>query len=140
VRLLGRELARAFDAAGQSDSAVALHEAFIGTPYYKRLVETGPLALALADERLGEVYEARGDAARAAAHDQRFIALWANADPALQPRVAQARVRLVALGAHEGTRRMPRPSCIARGLLVWSLDAVRLLRVSPRLEAVIAHE
>jgi len=40
--------------------------------------------------------------ARAAAHDQRFIALWANADPDLQPRVAQVRQRLSALGAHEG--------------------------------------
>lgn len=41
---------------------------------------------------------------RAAAHDQRFIALWANADPALQPRVAQARQRLAALGVREGKR------------------------------------
>jgi len=96
------ELARAFDAAGQADSAIAQYEAFIATPYYNRLVETDPLALALAHERLGELYEARGDVARAAAHDQRFIALWANADPDLQPRVAQARERLSALGAHEG--------------------------------------
>jgi len=96
------ELARAFDAAGQSDSAIAQYEAFIATPYYNRLVETDPLALALAHERLGELYEARGDVARAAAHDQRFIALWANADPDLQPRVAQVRQRLSALGAHEG--------------------------------------
>jgi tetratricopeptide (TPR) repeat protein len=96
------ELARAFDAAGQSDSAIAQYEAFIATPYYNRLLETDPLALALAPERLGELYEARGDVARAAAHDQRFIALWANADPDLQPRVAQARQRLSALGAHEG--------------------------------------
>jgi len=96
------ELARAFDAAGQPDSAIAQYETFIATPYYNRLVETDPLALALAHERLGELYEARGDVARAAAHDQRFIALWANADPDLRPRVAQARERLTALGAHEG--------------------------------------
>ncbi|HEX6814615.1 MAG TPA: protein kinase family protein [Gemmatimonadaceae bacterium] len=98
------ELARAFDAAGQADSAIAQYETFIATPYYNRLVEVDPLALALAHERLGELYEARGDAARAAARDQRFIALWANADADLQPRVAQARQRLAALGAHEGSQ------------------------------------
>src|SRR6185312_10714082 len=46
------ELARAFDAAGRSDSAIAQYETFIATPYYNRLVETDPLALALARQRL----------------------------------------------------------------------------------------
>lgn len=72
------------------------------SPYFDRLVETDPLALALAHERSGELDEARGDAGRAAARDQRFIALWANADRALQPRVARARERLAGLGVHEG--------------------------------------
>ena len=96
------ELARAFDAAGQADSAIAQYERFIATPYYNRLVEIDPLGLALAHERLGELYEARGETARAVAHDQRLIALWTNADTDLQPRVANARQRLAGLGAHEG--------------------------------------
>jgi hypothetical protein len=48
-------------------------------------------------ERLAELYEARGDAARAAPHYARFIAMWKDADPGLQPRVAQARRRLAQL-------------------------------------------
>jgi len=79
-------LARAFDAAGgQADSAITQYELFLATPYYNRLLETDPLGLALAHERLGELYEARGDAD-------------------LEPRVAQARQRLARLGVHEGKR------------------------------------
>jgi hypothetical protein len=96
------ELARAFDAAGQADSAIAAYEQFIATPYYNRLVEADPLGLALAHERLGELFEARDDRSRAAAHDARFIALWHNADPALQPRVAEAKRRLAQLGVRKG--------------------------------------
>jgi len=52
----------------------------------------------------GGVYEARGDTARAAAHDERFIALWANADADLEPRVAETRRRLAGLGVTEAKR------------------------------------
>ncbi|MGH7647711.1 MAG: tetratricopeptide repeat protein, partial [Gemmatimonadaceae bacterium] len=98
------ELARAYDAAGQADSAIAAFEQFIKTPYYHRMVETDPLSLALAHERLGELYEQRGDLARAAAHDRQFIALWAHADPEFQPRVTAVKDRLARLGTHEGNR------------------------------------
>jgi hypothetical protein len=57
-------LARAFDAAGEADSAIAEYEAFIATPFYDRLALTDPLSLALAHERLGELYETRGDPGR----------------------------------------------------------------------------
>ena len=97
------ELARAYDAAGQADSAIAEYERFISTPYWNRLDETDPLGLALAHERLGELYEARRDWSHAAAHDERFIALWSNADASLQPRVAEVMRRMARLGKREGS-------------------------------------
>ena len=49
--------------------------------------------------RLGEIYEQRGDRARAADHYGQFLELWRTADPELQPRVREARRRLTALTA-----------------------------------------
>ena len=94
---LAFNLARAFDAAGMADSAIAAYERFIATPYYNRLNDTDPQGLAGAHKRLGELYEAKGNRQRAASHYQRFIDLWKDADPELQPRVAEARRRLARL-------------------------------------------
>ena len=52
----------------------------------------------MAHERLGEVYEAMGENAKAAEHYARFAELWADADADLQPRVRHARERAAALG------------------------------------------
>jgi hypothetical protein len=48
-------------------------------------------------KRLGELYEAKGDAQRAASNYLAFIELWKNADPELQPKVLEARQRLAHL-------------------------------------------
>jgi hypothetical protein len=40
------------------------------------------------------MYEAKGKAAKAAEHYQAFVDLWKNADPELQPKVADVRARL----------------------------------------------
>jgi hypothetical protein len=48
---------------------------------------------------LGEIYEAKGDLAKAESHFSSFIELWANADPALQPKVREAKPRLAAIRA-----------------------------------------
>ena len=53
--------------------------------------------MAPAHKRLGELYEAKGDARRAAEHYSAFVELWKRADPDLQPKVAQVRTRLAAL-------------------------------------------
>jgi DNA-binding SARP family transcriptional activator len=50
--------------------------------------------LAPAHKRLGELYEAKGDTKRAAAHYASFVELWKNADPDLQPKVTEVRARL----------------------------------------------
>jgi tetratricopeptide (TPR) repeat protein len=99
-------LARAFDAAGQADSAIVNYEEYITRPTWNREVEDGdPMFLPGVHERLGQLYEARGDAAKAAQHYRAFIDLWKNADPELQPRVAEAKRRLAKLGPVEGARR-----------------------------------
>ena len=51
----------------------------------------------LAHERLGRLFETMGRPRKAAAAYERFVAAWAGADPALQPRVDRARDRLRAL-------------------------------------------
>jgi tRNA A-37 threonylcarbamoyl transferase component Bud32/tetratricopeptide (TPR) repeat protein len=94
-------LARAFDAANMPDSTIAAYERFINTPYFERLNTDDPLGLAGAHKRLGELYEAKGDASRAIAHDEKFVELWRNADPELQPHVAEVKQRLARLQAAE---------------------------------------
>ena len=61
---------------------------------------TDPLRLPAAHERLGQLYEAKGNTTKAVEHYQAFIDLWKNADPELQPRVAGARRRLGDADAH----------------------------------------
>lgn len=41
--------------------------------------------------RLGQLYEARGDRDRALEYYGRFVDLWKDADPSLQPKVAETR-------------------------------------------------
>jgi tetratricopeptide (TPR) repeat protein len=89
-------LAHAYDRAGQADSAIAVFERYLATPYWYRVTADGSF-LAGTYERLGELYEAKGDHAKAREYYERFIALRRNADPELQPRVAQLRKRLAAL-------------------------------------------
>ncbi|MBW8771867.1 MAG: protein kinase, partial [Gemmatimonadetes bacterium] len=54
--------------------------------------------------RMAELYEAKGDMAKARDHYQRFIDLWRNADPSFQPQVAEAKRRLAALGGDQAAR------------------------------------
>jgi tetratricopeptide (TPR) repeat protein len=111
---LAANLGRAFDVAHQSDSAIANYEKYLTTPYIERL--DAPLFAAFADpvdpmylagvrRRLGELYEAKGDTAKAVEHYRAFIEQWKNADPELQPRVAEVRRRLQGLTPVEKVKR-----------------------------------
>jgi tetratricopeptide (TPR) repeat protein len=92
-------LGRAFDAANEPDSAIAHFELYIQTPYMIRpSTFNDPMVLAGISKRLGEMYEARREYAKAAAYYQKFVTLWKDADPELQPRVAEVRQRLARLG------------------------------------------
>lgn len=48
-------------------------------------------------ERLGQLYEAKGNTAKALENYRAFIDLWRNADAEVQPRVAEARRRVAKL-------------------------------------------
>lgn len=87
-----------WERAGRPDSALAVLERLItGVPdgfgdnyiglYY------GPSLY-----RAGALAEAQGDHAKARDYYQRFIDAWRDAEPAFQPRVAEAKRRLAALG------------------------------------------
>jgi tetratricopeptide (TPR) repeat protein/tRNA A-37 threonylcarbamoyl transferase component Bud32 len=86
------ELARAYDAAGARDSTIATMERYLATPP----AATWPddLYLARFHRRLGELYDLKGDSAKATAHYEQFAELWKTADPELQPKVAIVRERL----------------------------------------------
>ena len=55
--------------------------------------------------RLGGLYEAKGDTARAIDRYERFVAIWQRADPELQPQVAEIRTRIARLQARRGRTR-----------------------------------
>ncbi|HKA58332.1 MAG TPA: protein kinase, partial [Gemmatimonadales bacterium] len=92
------ELGRVYDRLGQPDSAVALYERAVTTPHFARLLTDAP-TLALAYRRLGELYEQRGDKAKAREYYGKFVDLWKDADPELQRSVRDVRSRLQRLTA-----------------------------------------
>jgi len=99
-------LARAYDAAGKPDSAAMMFERYLATPYaFKVDVELDPTRVPVIRERLGQLYESMGDTAKAIANYHAFIELWKNADPELQPRVADAKRRLARMTQPESPRR-----------------------------------
>ena len=49
----------------------------------------------------GDVYDALGDAPRARERYERFLVLWAGADPPLQPHAEAVRARVEALGRQD---------------------------------------
>jgi eukaryotic-like serine/threonine-protein kinase len=93
---LPARLGRAYDAANMPDSVIASYERYLATPNVFKLT-TDRQYLAGIHKRLGELYEAKGDRPKAAGHYLQFVELWKNADPELQPKVAEVRQRLARL-------------------------------------------
>jgi tetratricopeptide (TPR) repeat protein len=96
------ELARLADQAGAADSAIALYDRGIATPALFRMYYDS-YGLARALKRSGELYEAKGDRVKAADRYRRFVDLWKDADPELQPGVRDVRARLARLSTEPGT-------------------------------------
>jgi len=91
---------RAFDAAGQRDSAIYWGEQYLTSNDRYRLYEDY-VALAPTYRRMGELYEDQGNREKAASYYQKFIDLWRNADPDLQPQVADVKKKLArVVGEH----------------------------------------
>jgi len=84
---------QAYDRANMSDSAIANLERYLSIPAVGR-VGFDRWFLAPTHKRLGELYEAKGDNARAVSHYTAFVNLWEHADPDMQPKVAEARTRM----------------------------------------------
>jgi tetratricopeptide (TPR) repeat protein len=97
------ELATAYDRAGKADSALAHYEEYLNSTENFRLYDDA-VNLAPILRRAGELYEARSDRERAVSSYQRFLDLWRDADPELQPQVVEVRRRLAALTAERPSR------------------------------------
>jgi tetratricopeptide (TPR) repeat protein len=91
------EIARTFDAAGQTDSALAAYERYATAP------QMGPngrqVNLPRTFRRLGELYEGKGNKEKALDYYGKFTGLWKNADPELQPQVRDVKQRMATLVA-----------------------------------------
>ena len=89
-------LGLAFDRGGHADSARVYLARYANETGTDRVV-VDRFFLPPALFRLGELYEAAGDSKQAVEYYGRFVDLWRNADPDLQPRVAEARQRIAQL-------------------------------------------
>ena len=94
------DMGRAFDEAGMADSAIATFERYLETPGGGLGVDSKYAPRIL--YRLGALYAAKGDRTKAIKYYGRFVELWQNADPELQPVVADVRTRIEALRAGRG--------------------------------------
>jgi tetratricopeptide (TPR) repeat protein len=94
-------IARAYDASGQTDSAIAFYERYMATPRYDinaaDWINKPAAHMPAAHKRLGELQEERGNRDKAVEHYNEFVDLWQDADPALQPHVEDVRQRIARL-------------------------------------------
>jgi pentatricopeptide repeat protein len=94
------ELATAFERAQLPDSAVTQYERIVAAPGMGRVFGDA-LTLAATYKRLGELSEERGERTKALQYYGRFVDLWKDADPELQPVVKDVRARMARLaGEH----------------------------------------
>jgi hypothetical protein len=93
------DLARALELAGYPDSAIAVYQRYVTTPWSEwqnALGEFRPTSY----QRLAALHEARGDTAQAIAAYDQLAYLWKGADAELQPIVLNSRDRAKALRKH----------------------------------------
>jgi tetratricopeptide (TPR) repeat protein len=95
------DLARAYDAASQPDSAIAVYALYLSLPWQWRF-ETDAAELGWATRRLAELYEERGERESARAAYSRLLRLWSGADPELAATTAEARRRVNAGAGRRG--------------------------------------
>ncbi|HSA56698.1 MAG TPA: tetratricopeptide repeat protein, partial [Gemmatimonadaceae bacterium] len=86
---------RAFELLAQTDSAILQYERYANGHAVE--LEGRDFLLPAALRRLGELYESRGERAKALEYYGRFVDLWKNADPALQPLVRDIRRQMAQL-------------------------------------------
>jgi tetratricopeptide (TPR) repeat protein/tRNA A-37 threonylcarbamoyl transferase component Bud32 len=86
---------QSFEKLGEPDSAIAQYERFVNG--HNTDAEARELFLAAALRRLGEMYESKGDRKKALEYYGRFVDLWKDADPELQPLVTDIRKQMAQL-------------------------------------------
>ena len=97
------DLAWTYQRAGTPDSAIKYFELFINTPFQsKQNFAAG--GMAVMHKMVGELYDAKGDATKAAEHYRTFLALWGNAEGHQQKTVAEVRRKLSRLADIETKR------------------------------------
>jgi tetratricopeptide (TPR) repeat protein len=95
------DMGRAFDLLKQPDSAIAV--------YRRNAESSGGLLRIFADQwdlaqsyrRLGELYEEKGNREKALDYYGRFVQLWKEADPELQPQVRDVKERMTRLAGEK---------------------------------------
>ena len=90
-----------FDRAQDVDSAIASGERYLAMPAPFRAQLDAHFRAGIL-QRLGEMYEAKGNVDKALTHYQAFVELWKDADPELQPRVRDVRGRIERLQRRRG--------------------------------------
>ncbi|HEY8061989.1 MAG TPA: protein kinase [Gemmatimonadales bacterium] len=91
----------AFDRGGRPDSARKYLTQYVEMPGSGRR-DIDPYFLGTTLYKLGELYESAGDPKHALEYYGRFVDLWAQADPDLQPRVADAKKHIALLNRAKG--------------------------------------
>jgi tetratricopeptide (TPR) repeat protein/tRNA A-37 threonylcarbamoyl transferase component Bud32 len=87
-----------FDAAGQADSAIIHYDLYLRVPHALRAgILFDGRWLPHVYWRLANLYEEKSNVRQAVEYYGKFIELWRDADPELQPRVREARRRLTRL-------------------------------------------
>ena len=86
---------RAFEKLGEPDSAIVQYERFVNG--HNVDPENREFFLAAALRRLGEMYESKGQRTKALEYYGRFVDLWKDADPDLQPLVSDIRKQMAQL-------------------------------------------
>ncbi len=90
------DLARAYDRAGQADSAIAEYERLVTETFLGRVFRDS-FTLAPTYKRLGELHEERGEREKAIEYYNNFVELWEEADEDLQDQVNDVRGRIARL-------------------------------------------
>ncbi len=96
------ELGVAWERLQEPDSAIAAYQAAANPAGNGWVLFERAWGLAPSLKRLGELFEERGDRARATEAYGRFVALWKDADPQLQPAVREVQQRLARLAGEGG--------------------------------------
>lgn len=88
-----------YELAGATDPAIEAYERYLRYPFFDGTGYPLQTFAPVVHERLGRLYEGRGEGDEAAEHYRAFAEAWAEADADLQPRVSMARERARALSS-----------------------------------------